>query len=109
MREVLDAPGFDKAEEEEIKTNFQKWAFILFIVTIITMSMDKYLIEPWLNPFDDFKSHNNLSGVISLAILLSLCFGIFSTILSVVYKEEKNFRFIISAIGFFVITLLAFA
>lgn len=109
MRNILDAPGFDKPEEEEIKTNFQKWAFRLLITTVISILLNQYIVLYWMNSFEQFKLYSKFSNFLSLAITLSLCFGLFCTILSIVYKEEKNYKFYISAIGYFIIILFAFA
>jgi len=109
MRNILDAPGFDHPEEEETKTNFQKWAFRLMILTVIFLLIQNYIVLYWMDTYEKFTAYQNFSGLLSLASLLTLCFGIFATILSIAYKEIKNYRFTIAAIGFFVIILTAFA
>lgn len=106
MRNVLDAPGFDKPEEEEIKTNFQKWAFRFLLLTIATMIFHQYILVYWMNTNDKFLAFQKVAGILSLANLLFLCFGIFCIILSIAYNEIKNFRFTIAAIGFFIILKL---
>ena len=109
MRNILDAPGFDKPEEEEIKTNFQKWAFRLFLVTVFLRVLKDFSLYYWYDPSADLTILINFIRLHSLVILLALCGGIFCTILSIAYNEIKNFRFTIAAVGFFILILTAFA
>lgn len=89
------------------KTNYQKWAFRMFIYYVITNIAVAYVV---INDVSLFSINYNF---FFLSILGLVCFllGIIFIIVSIANKEKRNYQFYVVVIGFtiFMVILIIFA
>ncbi|WP_299249596.1 hypothetical protein [uncultured Aquimarina sp.] len=84
------------------KTNYKKWSF-LFLVLLIIIDISTYYYvyldaaSGGLSSVDRFIQNLNIIGMVSNLFLL---IGIILFILSLIYKEKKNYQYYISIIGY---------
>ncbi|WP_299107219.1 hypothetical protein [uncultured Tenacibaculum sp.] len=86
-------------------TNYKRWAFKFLIYLVILNIAVAYVVINFAEGFHEFArfSQNMLIfSVIGTAILIA---GIIFTILSIVKKEEKNYQYYISIIGYIFFTV----
>ena len=88
------------------KTNFKHWSFRLFIYLIIlniliVYSLIKTPVFGSLNGKNESLENLN-AGILIFSILsfLLLIVGVILTVLSMVNKEERNYQFYVSIIGY---------
>ncbi|WP_272149862.1 hypothetical protein [Tenacibaculum aiptasiae] len=89
-------------------TNYKKWSFKLFLYLIIINIVIAYLVINYIHLVHDSSRFNQNIGILSIVGNLILIAGIVLTILSIVNKEEKNYQFYISIIGYPIFIILTF-
>lgn len=90
------------------QTNYKKWSFKLFLYLIIINIVVTYLVINFATGLHDSSRFNQNIGLLSIVGNLILLIGVVLTILSIVNKEEKNYQFYISIIGYPIFIILTF-
>lgn len=88
------------SSEVKKKTNYKKWAFLLFILLVIVNLMTAYLMMGNPEEIEDINSLKIKLGYLIIASSLSLLIGIILTFMSFMNQEKRNYQFYIPAIGF---------
>lgn len=86
-------------------TNYKRWAFNFLIYLVILNIAVAYVVINFAEGLHDsvrFSQNMLIFSVIGTVILIA---GIIFTILSIVKKEEKNYQYYISIIGYIFFTV----
>lgn len=92
------------------ETKYKKWSFRLLIYLIIINVLVAYLVMNFAVGFHDVGRFEQNIGILSLVANLILIVGILFTILSIKNKEQKNYQYYFSIIGypiFLILTLVS--
>ena len=92
------------------KTNYKKWSFKLLIYLVLINITIAYLVFNLVVGLNDMGVFNRNTTILSVLATLLLIIGITLTILSIKNKEEKNYQYYFSIIGypiFIVISILS--
>lgn len=90
--------------------NYKKWSFKLLIYLVIIDILVTYLVISFTIGAHDIERFEQNITIISIIGNLILVIGIILTILSIKNKEQKNYQFYTSIIGypiFLMMTLLS--
>ena len=92
MNEILDY------EENEITTNYRKWAFRFFIYLVLLSGLGIYLI-----PSKVIASETEIFSqkllILGWVVRIFLCIGIFFMIMMIRNNETRDYKYWISLIG----------
>jgi uncharacterized membrane protein HdeD (DUF308 family) len=86
--------------------NFKKWAFRFLIYIIILNIIIYYMVINFASGFDDPEKLNQNLTLTSIIGILLLLAGIVFISMSLIKKEEKNYQYYISIIGYPIIIIL---
>lgn len=92
------------------ETKYKKWSFRLLIYLIIINVLAAYLVINFVDGFHDIGRFEQNIGILSLMTNLILIIGIVFTVLSIKKKEQKNYQYYFSIIGypiFLIMTLVS--
>ncbi|PPK95699.1 hypothetical protein LY01_01292 [Nonlabens xylanidelens] len=79
-------------------TNYRAWAFRLFLYLVIINIIATIIV---IN--NDFTIINKLSNILNITSILAMFFlftGIILTIIMVIKKEAKDYKYYVSVIGY---------
>ncbi|WP_066627897.1 hypothetical protein [Labilibacter marinus] len=86
-------------------TPYKKWAFILLISQVVLQVVIASMIINYATAFDNAEDFNFKIRTVSVIAEIDLWAGIILTILSVVKKENRNYQYYFSLIGYPLILL----
>lgn len=86
--------------KEKIKTNYKSWAFRLLIYFIIFNLVIAYYLINYGHLIFDSEIFNRKIILFSIISYLILITGIVLTLLSIKNKEQKDYKYYTSIIGF---------
>ena len=92
------------------KIVYKKWSFRLLLYLIIINMTSFYMIANYADGFDNAEKLTQNLKIISILGNLFLLIGTILSILSIAKKEEKNYQYYISIIGypfFILLTLIS--
>lgn len=92
MNEILDY------DEQEISTNYKKWAFRFLIYLVFLSCLGFYLIPRTIVASETVIFSKKML-ILGWVLKLFLCVGILFMILMIRNKETKDYKFWISLIG----------
>lgn len=92
--------------KEKIKTNYKRWAFRLLIYVVLFNLAIGYLVINYAHGFHDEEIFSRNVLIFSIITSLLLVTGIVLTILSIKNKEEKDYKYYSSIIGFSILILM---
>lgn len=93
-------------------TNYRTWSFRFLIYLISLNFLIAYIIttSTILKLEDSEKTTNNSDLILSIIVILTNIFlisGVMLTALSIVKKEKKDYKYIISIIGYSIFLIIA--
>lgn len=81
-------------------TNYKKWSFRFFIYIILLQCVAFYRTINFAAGIDDTADFELKTSILSLVNILLFIVGVIFTILSIVKKEKKDYKYFISIIGY---------
>lgn len=88
-------------------TNYKRWAFRFLIYLIVLNIIVFYLVVNFMDGFQDSVKFNQNMFIFSSIGTIILITGVIFTILSIVKKEEKNYQYYISIVGYIFFIVLS--
>ncbi len=88
--------------------NFKSWSFRLLIYLLIINIVVFYMVVNFDDGFDNSEKFNQNLYILSMIGNLILLIGVVLTIFSVVKREEKNYQYYTSVIGYPIIMIISF-
>lgn len=96
MEEILDATE----DDNKPVSNYKRWAFRLFVYTIITNGLVFYKIVTFASGFHSPEILNRDLLILGLVGNICVALGSIFTILSYRNQEEKNYQYKVSIVGY---------
>lgn len=89
----------------EKPTNYKRWAFKLLMYLVVLNVAVAYLVVNFAEGWHDSVRFNQNMFIFSIIGTVIHFAGVIFTILSIVKKEEKNYQYYISIIGYIFFTV----
>ncbi len=93
----------------ENKTNHKRMSFRFFIYLLMVNALGFYFTFKYANQYSTNPGFEDKMGMINIVGNIILVIGCFFTLLSIKNKEEKDYQYYISIIGYPVMILFALA
>ncbi|CAL2103680.1 conserved membrane protein of unknown function [Tenacibaculum sp. 190130A14a] len=91
----------------EKPTNYKRWAFKFLIYLVVLNIAVAYLVINFAEGLHDSARFNQNMFIFSTIGTIILVTGVIFTILSIVKKEEKNYQYYISIVGYIFFLVLS--